>query len=124
VNADHLWRYHAEGSWQAPRSRTKFADIPRARTQSSPIDLSWSLLRASPKANGQTAAELIARHVAGDFGDVSESDAEANRQNIAIGTGRVLSAYTLADGATRLWVITNIVDGRARDTCVLRPGEY
>ena len=64
------------------------------------------------RANGQTAAQLIARHIAGDFGDVSESDAEANRQDITTGTGRVLSAYVLADG-TRLWIITNIVDGEA-----------
>jgi hypothetical protein len=75
------------------------------------------------RANGQTAAQLIERHIAGDFGDVSESDAQANRQDIAAGTGRVLSAYVLADGA-RLWIITNIVDGEAYDTCVLRPDEY
>ncbi len=74
-------------------------------------------------ANGKTAAQLIERHIAGDFGDVSEADAEANRQDIAVGSGRVLSAYVLADGS-RLWIITNIVDGEASDTCILRPDEY
>jgi hypothetical protein len=62
------------------------------------------------KANGQTAAQLIERHIAGDFGDVNESDAAANRQDIAAGTGRVLSAYVLADG-TKLWIITSATRG-------------
>jgi hypothetical protein len=62
------------------------------------------------KANGHTAAQLIERHIAGDFGDVSESDAAANRQDIAGGNGRVLSAYTLPDGS-RLWVITSATRG-------------
>jgi hypothetical protein len=75
------------------------------------------------RANGQAATELIKRHRAGDFGEVSEGDAAANRQDIADGIGRVLSAYTLPDGS-RLWVITNIVDGEGTDTCVLRPDEY
>ena len=74
-------------------------------------------------ANGQTAAELITRHVRGDFGDVCESDAQANRQEIADGNGRVLSSYTLADG-TKTWIITNIVDGEGVDSCILRPSEY
>ena len=75
-------------------------------------------------ANQQSGAELLDRHVAGDFGDLDEGDAEANRRDIAEGEGRVLSSYTLADGTTKLWVITNIVDGEASDTCVLRPAEY
>lgn len=75
------------------------------------------------RANGQSAADLIERHRAGDFGDISEGDAAANWQDITDGNGRVLSAYTLADGS-RLWVITNIADGQGMDTCVLRPDEY
>ena len=43
-------------------------------------------------ANGKTAAQLIERHIVGDFGDVSEADAEANRQDIAAGSGRVRRA--------------------------------
>jgi hypothetical protein len=62
------------------------------------------------RTNGQTAAELIDRHVRGDFGEVGEDDAAANRQDVADGNGRVLSAYTLADGS-RLWVITSATRG-------------
>jgi hypothetical protein len=74
-------------------------------------------------ASEMRGADLLRRHVAGDFGDLDPDDIRANLGDIACGNGRVLSRYTLA-GGQRLWVITNIVDGEACDTCILRPDEY
>lgn len=47
---------------------------------------------------------FIARHMSGDWGDVSGKDAAANREALTE-NGRLLSAYSLP-GAERLWVIT------------------
>ena len=62
--------------------------------------------------------EFIARHMEGDWGDVSIADHSAN--NIALETGeRLLSAYDTVAG--RVWVITE-ADRSA--TTVLFPDEY
>ncbi len=47
---------------------------------------------------------LIARHVAGDWGDLCEDDKQSNQEALETG-GRIFSAYTLAD-KSRIWVIT------------------
>lgn len=47
---------------------------------------------------------FIARHLNGDWGDVSGADAVANREALTE-SGRLLSAYSLP-GAEQLWVIT------------------
>ena len=61
---------------------------------------------------------LLHRHSSGDWGSVSEHDAQANNLAVAEGT-RVLSAYETAGG--RLWIITE-ADRSA--TTVLMPSEY
>ena len=73
------------------------------------------------RANGQTAAQLIERHIAGDFGDVGEGDAEANRQDIADGNGpRAQRLHVLADGNQAMGHHQHR-GRRGQDTCVLRP---
>lgn len=60
----------------------------------------------------------LARHSAGDWGDVD--DRAANDWAVVFGDERLLSAYQLADG-TRIWVIT---EADRSVTTVLLPAEY
>jgi len=87
--------------------------VPLGRTFATPGALA-ALRRA-----GQSEAALLARHAAGDWGDISPGDAKLNDQAARKG-GRLLSAYTLRDG-TRLWVIT---EADRSVTTLLLPDEY
>lgn len=71
------------------------------------------------EARGLSAFDLLARHQAGDWGDVPPEDARANELALQRGY-RLLSSYTLAPGL-RIWVITE--SDRAATT-VLLPSEY
>lgn len=62
----------------------------------------------------------LARHARGDWGTVCDADKRANDQALKDGT-RLLSAYVLRDGTTRIWIITE-ADRSA--TTVLLPEEY
>lgn len=61
----------------------------------------------------------IQRHQSGDWGDISEEDAEANDRALVQGT-RVLSAYGSSNG-TRFWIIT---EADRSVTTVLLPEDY
>ena len=61
----------------------------------------------------------IQRHQAGDWGELSDENREANDQALVQGT-RILSAYTAITG-TRFWIITE-ADRSA--TTVLLPEDY
>lgn len=63
--------------------------------------------------------EYVARHLAGDWGDVDPADAAANDRAFQLGA-RILSAYRLPDGA-KIWIITE-ADRSA--TTILLPSEY
>lgn len=69
--------------------------------------------------SGQRPGEYVARHVVGDWGEVSDADKRANDAAVAEGT-RILSAYTLTDGS-RLWVLT---EADRSITTLLRADEY
>lgn len=73
---------------------------------------------------GQSAVQLLARHVAGDWGDLSEDDRRLNDEALTDGS-RLLSAYTLRSGV-RVWVITEATDdeGQRAATTLLLPDEY
>lgn len=64
--------------------------------------------------------EYIARHARGDWGTVCDADKRLNDQAVKDGT-RLLSAYLLRDGQTRIWIITE-ADRSA--TTILLPDEY
>jgi hypothetical protein len=65
--------------------------------------------------------ELIARHHAGDWGDVPKEDAEANEAGLRCGD-RILSSYPIDDqGADHIWIIT---EADRSSTTVLLPSEY
>ena len=61
----------------------------------------------------------LARHVAGDWGDVCAEDRHANDLALVEGT-RVLSAYQAANG-TKFWIIT---EADHSVTTVLLPEDY
>ena len=69
--------------------------------------------------NGVVPMRLISRHMRGDWGDVPPDDAVSNTDALRIGA-RLLSSYTLADGA-HIWIITE-ADRSA--TTLLLPDEY
>jgi hypothetical protein len=69
--------------------------------------------------------QFLSRHVAGDWGVVGAEDAEANNQALKDGS-RILSAYLLNDGQTKIWVITEATDdqGNRAATTILLPSDY
>ena len=68
---------------------------------------------------GVSPASLLARHMNGDWGELSESDRQANEHALKHDL-RVLSAYTLRTGE-RIWIIT---EGDRSVTTILLPSEY
>ena len=67
----------------------------------------------------EAAVQFLARHVAGDWGDLTEDDKQENELSVREGF-RILSAYHLSDG-TKIWIITE-ADRSA--TTLLLPEEY
>ena len=68
---------------------------------------------------GDRPADLLRRHLSGDWGEVDEHDRRENEYSLQHGL-RLLSAYTLADG-TKLWIIT---EADRSSTTLLLPSEY
>lgn len=68
---------------------------------------------------GVSIWSLVARHVAGDFGDVDAHDRQANEDAIRHGE-RILSSYTLSNDE-KIWVLTA---ADRSSTCVLTPACY
>lgn len=75
------------------------------------------------EVSGQTAADFLARHAAGDWGDVDAEDAAANEAALLDGS-RLLSVYHA--GAVKLYIITEATDdeGRRAATTIIRCEEY
>jgi len=65
------------------------------------------------------AMMLLARHAAGDCGDMDDEDKETNEEAIRFGN-RVMSVYRLIGGAT-VWVMT---EADRSLTTFLLPDEY
>src|SRR5262249_14459882 len=74
--------------------------------------------------SGMTPGFFIARHAAGDWGEVNEEDWALNDQAIKDGS-RLLSAYRTLKGK-KLWIITEAAgdEGRRAATTLLLPEEY
>lgn len=76
--------------------------------------------QAALDAAGIEGVLLLARHIHGDWGDLSAEDLAANE--LALLTGkRLLSSYNLPDGKEKVWIITE-ADRSA--TTILLPEEY
>jgi len=71
------------------------------------------------QAAGQSPAEFLRHHVAGDWSDLCDEDRQANEDALQCGA-RILSAYKTNLGA-KLWVIT---EADRSSTCILLPDEY
>jgi len=70
-------------------------------------------------AIGEDPAPYLARHAAGDWGDIAPEDARENDRALSAGE-RLLSAYHLED-RTRIWIVT---EADRSSTCILLPEEY
>ena len=75
-------------------------------------------LRALECAN-QSAALFLARHAAGDWGELDAEDSRENEYSLAHGF-RLLSSYTTAL-EDKLWIIT---EADRSSTTLLLPDEY
>jgi hypothetical protein len=71
------------------------------------------------RASGDDPLAYVIRHLAGDWGELSEGDRRENELSLTHGF-RLLSAYMLGDG-TKIWIITE-ADRSA--TTILLPDEY
>ncbi len=71
---------------------------------------------------GCTPAEFLARHAAGDWGDLGDEDRRENALSLRQGF-RLFSAYAYdpADPTATVWIIT---EADRSSTCVLLPSEY
>ena len=85
-------------------------------------------LRPVPSKLSENAIRIrltfLARHSAGDWGDLSDEDRELNEQAVIDGS-RILSAYHTKNG-TKIWIITEATDdtGQRSATTILLPEEY
>ena len=80
---------------------------------------------ANDRIDRARALELLARHSAGDWGDLDDEDRAANDTATA-GNDRVLSQYAIdpaqaAEGNNRVWIIT---EADRSSTTILLPDEY
>ncbi len=68
--------------------------------------------------------DLVERHIAKDWGDLSDDDKRLNEEALHDGS-RVLSAYILPTGV-KIWIITEAADdnGDRAATTALFPEEY
>lgn len=104
---------HPGNSPERPHGPTRAVRFPLGRILVTP-----GALRALDEA-GQSLLTFLARHAAGDWGDLDAHDCAANEYAVTSGE-RILSAYRLASG-TRVWIITE-ADRSA--TTALLPDEY
>ncbi len=71
------------------------------------------------EASHQNPAEFLARHMQGDWGELSAADIAENELSLKSGF-RLLSSYTTAAGQ-KIWVIT---EADRSTTTLLLPDEY
>jgi hypothetical protein len=93
--------------------------IPQGRFPLGQLVATPGALAALEEAN-TSPAELVARHMTGDWGTVDKEDWAANDRALLEGT-RLLSAYALPQTGEKLWVIT---EWDRSATTILRPDEY
>jgi hypothetical protein len=89
------------------------ARFPIGRTVATP-----GAIEALERA-GETPLPYLARHVAGDWGELVQDDKAENESAVRDGL-RIFSAYRLTDD-TRIWVIT---EADRSVTTILLPEEY
>ena len=83
-----------------------------------PLGNIYITANAQSRLTGVQIINGLARHAAGDWGDVSPEDAESNAQALHLGN-RILSAY--GKGERRFWIIT---EADRSVTTILLPEDY
>lgn len=68
---------------------------------------------------GSAVLSLLRRHAAGDWGDMSDEDMQANNEALADGDGRLFSSYERE--GHKIWIIT---EADRASTTILLPEEY
>jgi len=109
---------HYERNYLMNESSAANAGRPAVQLRLGQLVATPAAIEAMARA-GQSPAPLLARHRAGDWGEVDADDAAAN-DRAARECERVLSAFTLKCGA-RVWIITE-ADRSA--TTILLPEDY
>ena len=74
---------------------------------------------AALEKSSEEPSTFLARHLSGDWGDLSEEDRKENEFSLAHGL-RLLSTYTLKNG-DKLWIIS---EADRSSTTLLLPNEY
>jgi hypothetical protein len=69
---------------------------------------------------GDDVMAYLLKHLTLDPGDLDAADIKENQLSLERGF-RILSAYTLSDGKTRIWIIT---EADRSSTTILLPEEY
>ena len=97
--------------------------MPKAKFQMKHVVATPGELEAIKDAQ-QSSLSFLSRHAQGDWGDVSQPDADLDDEALKDGS-RLLSSYTTRKGTT-LWIISDATnDSDIRDvTTVLLPEEY
>ena len=70
--------------------------------------------------SGDDLSTFLARHQAGDCGDIDAHDRRENQLSLEQGF-RLMSAYTLSITGAKIWIIT---EADRSSTCILLPEEY
>jgi hypothetical protein len=116
------WNYEQERRMILPDSETRKVD--NIILMDVPNDCVTALI-SGPRSSGETITAhsinlllLLGRHIAGDYGDLSIEDVEANILAVQHDL-RIFSSYKF--GSNKIWIITE-ADRSA--TCRLMPDEY
>ena len=72
------------------------------------------------KTTETPSAELLERHVSGDWGEVPSEDARENARSLKYGW-RVLSSYPIGENGGKVWIIT---EADRSSAYVLLPEDY
>ena len=76
-----------------------------------------ALIKVGPMVNVPALVPLLARHLAGDWGNTCPADWAANDRDLGSKTGRLFSSYLL--DKVKIWIITE-----PTVTTILLPSEY
>jgi len=108
---------------QGDHDRAFYLPVPLGRIHATPGALTAlgapGLWNWSRTPGGVSAATLLCRHEAGDWGILSAADVAANDAALR-DDDRLLSAYLLPDGG-KVWIIT---EADRSQTTILLPEEY
>ncbi|MFQ5401737.1 MAG: hypothetical protein ACE5E7_19340 [Anaerolineae bacterium] len=123
VGRRRYWQFKAQLQQDNSGSPFLYIRLADERDQNALFDLGHVVMTPGAAALGVDFSPYIARHAAGDDGDLDSFDKRQNQRAIKEGL-RILSAYDVPtdDGeAERIWIIT---EADRSTTTVLTPEEY